>query len=227
MYLYGEIPHPCLTHLLITFHYVCLFSVFTEIRFLLDILYIFFIICWGTSPLIRTSNNFLLLTLPELYQRKWNTWTDWIQEELQNKFYIISQEDKDQLDVQWKDGRKIWDHDRTPGLIFDRTKNKMYLCGIKINHNHLHWTFTIKNNAELGLASSGQGPVAGFCEHGNETSGSIMKVGYSLTSWVTINFSNNMLHHGVSKQASMQASMRAYEINQAVRHINLTRVWGM
>jgi hypothetical protein len=30
---------------------------------------------------------------------------------------------------------------------------------------------------ELDLAGSGQGPVAGFCEHGNERSGSIKKVG--------------------------------------------------
>jgi hypothetical protein len=39
--------------------------------------------------------------------------------------------------------------------------------------------------------------VAGFCEHGNELSGS-MKKDYCLTSCVTISFSNNILHHGVS-----------------------------
>jgi hypothetical protein len=38
-----------------------------------------------------------------------------------------------------------------------------------------------------------------FSEHGNEPSGSIKKAGYFLTSLVTISFSNNALHHGVSK----------------------------
>jgi hypothetical protein len=36
-------------------------------------------------------------------------------------------------------------------------------------------------------------------EHGDETSGSIKKAGYFLTSWVTISFTNNVLHRGVSK----------------------------
>jgi hypothetical protein len=40
---------------------------------------------------------------------------------------------------------------------------------------------------------------AGFCENGNEPSGSIKKAGYFLTSRVTISFSNNVLHHGVRK----------------------------
>jgi hypothetical protein len=31
---------------------------------------------------------------------------------------------------------------------------------------------------EMDLAGSGQGPVAGFCEHSNEPLGSIKKVGY-------------------------------------------------
>jgi hypothetical protein len=35
---------------------------------------------------------------------------------------------------------------------------------------------------ELNSAGSGQGPVTGFCENGNEPSGSIKKVGYFLTS---------------------------------------------
>jgi hypothetical protein len=34
---------------------------------------------------------------------------------------------------------------------------------------------------ELDLAGSGWGPVAGFCENGNEPSGSIKKAGYFLT----------------------------------------------
>jgi hypothetical protein len=41
--------------------------------------------------------------------------------------------------------------------------------------------------------------VQGFCEHGSEPLGSIKKAGYCLTRWVTISFSKNILHHGVSK----------------------------
>jgi hypothetical protein len=44
--------------------------------------------------------------------------------------------------------------------------------------------------------------VAGFCEHGNELSGSIKKAGHFLISWVTVSFSKNILRHGVSKQVS-------------------------
>jgi hypothetical protein len=33
------------------------------------------------------------------------------------------------------------------------------------------------------------------------------KAGYFLTSWVTMSFSNNILHHGVSEWASKQASL--------------------
>jgi hypothetical protein len=43
--------------------------------------------------------------------------------------------------------------------------------------------------------------VAGFCEHGNEPSGSIKKAGCCLTRQVTISFSKNVLHHGVSESA--------------------------
>jgi hypothetical protein len=50
-----------------------------------------------------------------------------------------------------------------------------------------------------GFSGSGQGPVVGFCEHGDELSVSITKTGYFLTSRVTISFSNNILHHGVSE----------------------------
>jgi hypothetical protein len=41
--------------------------------------------------------------------------------------------------------------------------------------------------------------MADFCERGNEPSGSIKKAGYFLTVLVTISFSNNDLHHGVSE----------------------------
>jgi len=44
--------------------------------------------------------------------------------------------------------------------------------------------------------------VAGFFEHGNETSGSLKKAGYFLTGWVTIGFSSNVLHHGIIKYRS-------------------------
>jgi hypothetical protein len=40
--------------------------------------------------------------------------------------------------------------------------------------------------------------VAGFCEHGNEPSGSIKKSGYFFDK-LSDNSSNNILHHGVSK----------------------------
>jgi len=49
-------------------------------------------------------------------------WTEWTQEESNNKFYIISQEDKDQLGVQWRDERKMWDSNRSPGLMLDRRR---------------------------------------------------------------------------------------------------------
>jgi hypothetical protein len=41
--------------------------------------------------------------------------------------------------------------------------------------------------------------VAGFCEHGDEPSGSIKKAVYFLINWVTISFSNSILRHGVSE----------------------------
>jgi hypothetical protein len=41
--------------------------------------------------------------------------------------------------------------------------------------------------------------VAGFCEHGNEPSDFVKKAGFFLQSEVTIGFSNNILHNGVSK----------------------------
>jgi hypothetical protein len=45
--------------------------------------------------------------------------------------------------------------------------------------------------------------VAGVCEDGNEPSCSIKKAGYFLISWVTISFSSNILHHGVSKHSTL------------------------
>jgi hypothetical protein len=40
--------------------------------------------------------------------------------------------------------------------------------------------------------------MTGFCKHGDEPSGSVKK-GYFLVSSVTVNFSNNILHHEVCK----------------------------
>jgi hypothetical protein len=61
---------------------------------------------------------------------------------------------------------------------------------------------------ELDLADSWNGPVVGFCEHVNEPSGCIIKAQYCLPSWVTISFSKNILHHGVSKEG--RVSSRCY-----------------
>jgi hypothetical protein len=41
--------------------------------------------------------------------------------------------------------------------------------------------------------------VAGFCEHGDVPLVTIKKAGYFMISRVTISFSNNIVHHGVSK----------------------------
>lgn len=41
-------------------------------------------------------------------------------EESQNKFYVISQENKDQSDAQWSDRGKVWNCSRPPGKILDR-----------------------------------------------------------------------------------------------------------
>jgi hypothetical protein len=62
------------------------------------------------------------------------------------------------------------------------------------------WEDNIKMDlrwGELDSAGSGEGPVATFCEHGDEPSCSVKKASYSLTSCDS--FSNNVLHHGVSK----------------------------
>jgi hypothetical protein len=37
------------------------------------------------------------------YQKWRNMWPEWIQGESQNKFHVISQEDKHQLDIQWRE----------------------------------------------------------------------------------------------------------------------------
>jgi putative transposon-encoded protein len=42
--------------------------------------------------------------------------------------------------------------------------------------------------------------VAGICEHGDGPSVSIKKQDIFLTSCVTVSFSKNVLHHGMSKQ---------------------------
>jgi hypothetical protein len=43
----------------------------------------------------------------------------------------------------------------------------------------LRWTLGSRDRlGELDSAGSGDGPVTGFCEHGNEPSGSIKKAGF-------------------------------------------------
>jgi hypothetical protein len=64
-----------------------------------------------------------------------------------------------------------------------------------IKSRRMRWTGHVACMGE----GRGQGPVGGFCEHADEPSGSIKKAGYFLISLVTISFSNNILHHGVSK----------------------------
>jgi hypothetical protein len=49
------------------------------------------------------------------------------------------------------------------------------------------------------MGRTGEGQVAGFCEHGDEPSGSIKKAGYFFDKLVTISYSNNILHHGMSE----------------------------
>jgi len=46
--------------------------------------------------------------------------------------------------------------------------------------------------------------VVGFCECDNEPSGSVKKVGLFFN-MLSISFSKNILHHGVSKQTNKQA----------------------
>jgi hypothetical protein len=41
--------------------------------------------------------------------------------------------------------------------------------------------------------------MVGFCEHGDESLGSIKKAGYFLRSRVTVSFSNNIVYHGVNE----------------------------
>jgi hypothetical protein len=57
----GEKPHPC------PMAPVCLYSLFTEIRFLLHIIMYTFYICWGTSSLAKICNSFFLLILSKVF----------------------------------------------------------------------------------------------------------------------------------------------------------------
>jgi hypothetical protein len=60
--------------------------------------------------------------------------------------------------------------------------------------------------------------VAVFCEHGNKPSGSIKKAGCFLESRVIISFSNNILHHGVSR------GKKAYDCRKTFYHGSMTTV---
>jgi hypothetical protein len=50
----------------------------------------------------------------------------------------------------------------------------------------------------MDASGSGQRPVAGYCEDGNELSGSLKKVGNFLTRWVITGFSRRITLHGIS-----------------------------
>jgi len=50
---------------------------------------------------------------------------------------------------------------------------------------------------KLDSAASEQGPMASLCKHGDGSSGYIKKASCSLTVCVTVDFSKNILHHGV------------------------------
>jgi hypothetical protein len=68
----------------------------------------------------------------------------------------------------WLGGLKVRDHWEDLGV------------GERIT---LSWTLGVRDRwGELSSAGSGQSPVAGFCEHGDESSGSIKKAGYFLIS---------------------------------------------
>jgi hypothetical protein len=59
--------------------------------------------------------------------------------------------------------------------------------------------------------------MVGFCEHSNEPSGSIKKAGYFLKSWVTISFSNNVLHHGASVPAKPDVASYINRLSSPLR----------
>jgi hypothetical protein len=72
--------------------------------------------------------------------------------------------------------------------------------------------------------------VAGFCEHGNEPMGSIKNVGYCLTTWVTMSFSKNILHHRVSKLTNIDQLVSIILMCGGVswdRRIHVTRQQGI
>jgi hypothetical protein len=73
------------------------------------------------------------------------------------------------------------------------------------------------------------GSMAGFCEHGNEPSG-FHKIGCCLTSWVTIRFSKNILHHGVSKYERVIGGYRTQYFlvpyYQRYQHCDRANSWG-
>jgi hypothetical protein len=73
------------------------------------------------------------------YQRKWNTWAEWKQEESQNKFDVISQEGKTKQTPRW-DWEDIWDSNRPPGVTLNSTKKNK-----KINYSHKQYNVRFAN----------------------------------------------------------------------------------
>jgi hypothetical protein len=81
--------------------------------------------------------------------------------------------------------------------VLDRKPEGKRLLG----RSRCRWEDNIKMDLrEIGINVTGSEwcPVVGFCEHSNEPLCSIKKAG-CLTSRVTISFSKNILHHGVSE----------------------------
>jgi len=63
----------------------------------------------------------------------------------------------------------------------------------------------------LDASHSGQGPVAGCCEHGNEPSSSI-KAGNFLNSSVIVGFSRRTLLHGANQSAGRSISQSVSQL---------------
>jgi len=84
--------------------------------------------------------------------------------------------------------------------IYNSSKSDHFFCIHHSNSSFYMWkrkAYRIKScNTCCLSAGSGEGPMTGFCEHGDELLGSIKKAGYFLIRWVTISFSYDILHHG-------------------------------
>jgi len=77
-------------------------------------------------------------------------------------------------------------------LIYDKLKKILLRLPKKQSVVFVFWGLQLRKSI-----TQSQGPVAAFCEQGNEPSGSIKKAGYCLTSWATNSLLKNILHHWV------------------------------